>query len=86
MPGKHFASGIPSLSHRSKLFEQISAEATGGLRELLTYPGRVIQFSLPLPQLKYGNASFKTLWIEKSFSPGERIVSPNVFMRSQQLN
>jgi phosphoserine aminotransferase len=33
-----FREGIPSLSHRSKLFEQISAETTGGLRQLLNIP------------------------------------------------
>jgi phosphoserine aminotransferase len=33
-----FKSGIPSLSHRSKLFEQISAETTSGIRELLNVP------------------------------------------------
>lgn len=30
-----FKEGIPSISHRSKLFEQISSEATVGLRQLL---------------------------------------------------
>jgi phosphoserine aminotransferase len=34
-----FREGIPSISHRSKLFEQISAEATVGLRQLLNIPG-----------------------------------------------
>lgn len=33
-----FKEGIPSLSHRSKKFEQISQEATDGLRELLKVP------------------------------------------------
>jgi len=33
-----FKDGIPSLSHRSKAFEKISAEATEGLRELLNIP------------------------------------------------
>jgi len=33
-----FREGIPSLSHRSKKFEQISQEATEGLRELLKVP------------------------------------------------
>jgi phosphoserine aminotransferase len=33
-----FKQGIPSLSHRSKLFEQIYAETTAGLRELLNIP------------------------------------------------
>ena len=33
-----FRDGIPSLSHRSKKFEQISKEATDGLRELLKVP------------------------------------------------
>jgi phosphoserine aminotransferase len=33
-----FKAGIPSLSHRSKLFEEISLEATGGLRQLLNIP------------------------------------------------
>src|SRR5688572_6566674 len=33
-----FKEGIPSLSHRSKLFEQISASTTAGLRELLNIP------------------------------------------------
>lgn len=33
-----FRLNIPSLSHRSKLFEQISAETTGGLRQLLNIP------------------------------------------------
>ena len=35
---KAFNEGIPSLSHRSKKFEQISREATEGLRELLKVP------------------------------------------------
>ena len=33
-----FRENIPSLSHRSKLFEKISAEATNGIRELLSIP------------------------------------------------
>ena len=33
-----FREGIPSISHRSKLFEQISTEATAGLRQLLNIP------------------------------------------------
>lgn len=33
-----FRDGIPSLSHRSKQFEQISRDATEGLRELLRLP------------------------------------------------
>ncbi len=33
-----FRSSIPSLSHRSKAFELIAAEATEGLRELLSVP------------------------------------------------
>jgi phosphoserine aminotransferase len=33
-----FKDGIPSISHRSKLFEQISKEATDGLRQLLNIP------------------------------------------------
>jgi phosphoserine aminotransferase len=35
---KAFRDGIPSLSHRTKLFENISREATDGLRELLNVP------------------------------------------------
>jgi phosphoserine aminotransferase len=34
-----FRDGIPSLSHRTKEFESISNDATGGLRELLSVPG-----------------------------------------------
>ncbi|MEO5599431.1 MAG: aminotransferase class V-fold PLP-dependent enzyme [Cyclobacteriaceae bacterium] len=34
-----FKEGIPSLSHRSKRFEQISKETTDGLRQLLNVPG-----------------------------------------------
>src|SRR4051812_17984011 len=33
-----FKEGIPSISHRSKLFEQISKETTNGLRQLLNIP------------------------------------------------
>jgi phosphoserine aminotransferase len=33
-----FRSGIPSLSHRSKQFEEISKETTSGIRELLNIP------------------------------------------------
>jgi phosphoserine aminotransferase len=33
-----FREGIPSLSHRSKKFESIYAEAVNGLRELLKLP------------------------------------------------
>ena len=33
-----FKENIPSISHRSKLFEQISAETTDGLRALLNIP------------------------------------------------
>lgn len=33
-----FREGIPSISHRSKQFEKISAEATDGLRQLLKVP------------------------------------------------
>lgn len=35
---KAFKEGIPSLSHRSKRFEQISKETTDGLREFLNIP------------------------------------------------
>lgn len=35
---KAFRDGIPSLSHRTKAFEEISREATEGLRELLNVP------------------------------------------------
>lgn len=35
---KAFREGIPSISHRSKLFEQIFHETTEGLRELLNIP------------------------------------------------
>lgn len=33
-----FKDGIPSISHRSKTFEQISKEATDGIRQLLNVP------------------------------------------------
>ena len=33
-----FKSGIPSLSHRSKRFDEISSETTSGIRELLNVP------------------------------------------------
>jgi phosphoserine aminotransferase len=33
-----FKEGIPSISHRSKLFEQISKETTDGLKQLLSIP------------------------------------------------
>jgi phosphoserine aminotransferase len=33
-----FKEGVPSLSHRSKKFEEISRETTDGLRELLKVP------------------------------------------------
>src|SRR5687768_16850182 len=33
-----FKDGIPSISHRRKLFEQISSEATAGVRDLLNIP------------------------------------------------
>src|SRR5690349_4699717 len=33
-----FKEGIPSISHRSKTFEQISKQTTEGLRQLLNIP------------------------------------------------
>ncbi len=61
-----FRDGIPSISHRGKLFEQISREATDGLRELLKVPpGYQIFFTGSATEI--WERIFQNLVEEKSF-------------------
>jgi len=61
-----FKEGIPSLSHRSKKFEQISREATDGLRELLKVPQQYhIFFTASATEI--WERIFQNLVEEKSF-------------------
>lgn len=74
-----FKSGVPSLSHRSKLFEEISAETTTGIRELLNVPAgfeiyftssateiweRIIQNLVEEKSLHFVNGSFSKRFYE----------------------
>lgn len=61
-----FKEGIPSLSHRSKKFEQISKEATDGLRDLLKVPEQYhIFFTASATEI--WERIFQNLVEEKSF-------------------
>ena len=74
-----FKSGVPSLSHRSKLFEEISYETTSGIRELLNIPAgyeiyftgsateiweRIIQNLVEEKSLHFVNGSFSKRFFE----------------------
>jgi phosphoserine aminotransferase len=74
-----FKTGIPSLSHRSKLFEEISASTTNGLRQLFNIPAgyeiyftssateiweRIIQNTVEEKSLHFVNGSFSKRFYE----------------------
>ncbi|HEY0744670.1 MAG TPA: aminotransferase class V-fold PLP-dependent enzyme, partial [Chryseosolibacter sp.] len=74
-----FKSGIPSISHRSKSFEQIVSETTTGIRELLNVPAgyqvyftssateiweRIIQNLVEERSLHFVNGSFSKRFYE----------------------
>jgi phosphoserine aminotransferase len=80
-----FKEGVPSISHRSKLFEKISNEATDGLRQLLNIPD---DFSI------YFTGSATEIWErlvqnlveEKSFHLVNGSFSKRFYEISLQLN
>jgi phosphoserine aminotransferase len=80
-----FKDGIPSISHRSKLFEEISQHATNGLRQLLQIPSDYHIFFT-------GSASevweriIQNLVAEKSFHLVNGSFSKRFFEIAQQLN
>lgn len=61
-----FRKGIPSISHRSKQFEQISREATDGLRMLLGVPEN-FQIFFTSSATEVWERIFQNLVIERSF-------------------
>lgn len=61
-----FKEGIPSLSHRSKKFEQISRDTTDGLRELLKVP-RDYQIFFTASATEVWERIFQNLVAETSF-------------------
>lgn len=80
-----FREGIPSLSHRSKLFEQISAEATGGLRELLLIPNSHSVF-FTASATEIWERIIQNLVEEKSFHLVNGSFSKRFYEIAQQLN
>jgi phosphoserine aminotransferase len=80
-----FREGIPSLSHRSKLFEQISAEATGGLRELLHIPNSHSVF-FTASATEIWERIIQNLVEEKSFHLVNGSFSKRFYEIAQQLN
>jgi phosphoserine aminotransferase len=80
-----FREGIPSISHRSKLFEQISAEATGGLRQLLNIPaGHSIFFTASATEI--WERCIQNLVEEKSFHLVNGSFSKRFYEIAAQLN
>jgi phosphoserine aminotransferase len=82
-----FKDGIPSISHRSKLFEQISKEATDGLRQLLNIPAdyhifftgsateiweRIIQNLVEEKSFHFVNGSFSKKFYETAQQIGKK--------------
>lgn len=80
-----FRSGVPSLSHRSKLFEQISQETTSGIRELLSIPaGYEIYFTSSATEI--WERVIQNLVEEKSLHFVNGSFSKRFFEIAQQLN
>jgi phosphoserine aminotransferase len=80
-----FKSGIPSLSHRSKLFEEISAETTAGIRELLNVPaGYEIYFTSSATEI--WERIIQNLVEEKSLHLVNGSFSKRFFEIAKQLN
>lgn len=80
-----FKLNIPSLSHRSKLFEQISAETTNGLRELLNIPSsHYIFFAASATEL--WERIIQNLVEEKSFHLVNGSFSKRFYEIAAQLN
>lgn len=80
-----FKDGIPSLSHRSKQFEEISRLATDGLRELLTIPaGHSIFFTGSATEI--WERILQNLVIEKSFHLVNGSFSKRFYEIAVQLN
>jgi phosphoserine aminotransferase len=81
---KAFKDGIPSISHRSKLFEQISNEATDGLRQLLSIPGEYHIFFTG-SATEVWERIIQNLVAEKSFHLVNGSFSKKFYEISQQL-
>jgi phosphoserine aminotransferase len=80
-----FKDGIPSISHRSKQFEQISKEATDGLRQLLNIPADYhIFFTGSATEI--WERIIQNLVEEKSFHLINGSFSKRFFEISQQLD
>ena len=80
-----FRSGVPSLSHRSKLFEEISSETTSGIRELLGIPaGYEIYFTGSATEI--WERTIQNLVEEKSLHFVNGSFSKRFFEIAQQLN
>lgn len=82
---KAFKDGIPSLSHRSRQFEQISRETTDGLRQLLSLPpGYHIFFTGSATEI--WERIFQNLVEETSFHLVNGSFSKRFYETGMQLN
>jgi phosphoserine aminotransferase len=80
-----FKEGIPSLSHRSKQFEKISKETTGGLRALLNIPeGFHLFFTSSATEI--WERTIENLVAEKSFHLVNGSFSKRFYEIAIQLN
>lgn len=80
-----FKEGIPSISHRSKSFEQISKSATDGLRHLLSIPADY-QIFFTGSASEVWERSIQNLVEEKSFHLVNGSFSKRFFEIAQLLN
>jgi phosphoserine aminotransferase len=80
-----FKDGIPSISHRSKLFEEISQHATNGLRQLLQIPADYHIFFTG-SATEVWERIIQNLVAEKSFHLVNGSFSKRFFEIAQQLN
>src|SRR5690606_29728595 len=80
-----FRDGIPSISHRSKQFEQISKEATEGLRDLLKVPDNYF-ISFTGSATEVWERIFQNLVEEKSFHLVNGSFSKRFYEIGVQLN
>lgn len=82
-----FKDGIPSISHRSKIFEKISKDATDGLRQLLNIPSdhfifftssateiweRIVQNLVEEKSFHFVNGSFSKRFYEIALQMGKK--------------
>jgi phosphoserine aminotransferase len=81
---KAFREGIPSLSHRSKAFETISAQATNGIKELLNIPdGFHVFFTSSATEI--WERSIQNLVMDSSYHFVNGAFSKRYFEIAQQL-